>query len=67
MRLTIVLLSLLSLLLVYVLWIVTANSSARENALFKLATDLCIELEQSEFSKRKACFNRVVEASVNQK
>jgi hypothetical protein len=63
-RLTIALLSLLSLFLSYALWLVIANSSMRENALFKLATDLCIELEQSEFSKRTACFDRVIQASI---
>jgi hypothetical protein len=62
-RLTIALLSLLSLFLAYALWLVIANSSMRENALFKLATDLCLELEQSEFSKRTACFDRIVQSS----
>lgn len=49
MRLAIVLLSLLSLLLASALWRVIANSSMREDALFKLATDFC--LEQSEQSR----------------
>jgi hypothetical protein len=63
-KLTIALLSLLSLFLACALWLVITNSSMHEDALFKLATELCLELEQSDFSKRTACFDRVVQASI---
>jgi hypothetical protein len=45
-RLAIALLSALSLFLVYAVWTVSDNSSKRERALFKLATELCLEQSQ---------------------